>query len=122
MTNKQQKLADKCANIEPLDGRILIAPNRVRTYKELGHKTYPADPNIKEADVIHGETEMVMEETLIDVNYRYQTGVVVQKSVDETRFNVGDTIIYGIGAPIEFDYIKGVSILKKYDVIGVLRD
>ena len=68
MNNKQQKLADKCANFKPLEGRILVSPNKVRTYKGPGHKARPVDPNISMAEV-DAETEMIMETTEIDINY-----------------------------------------------------
>lgn len=122
MNNKQMKLAQKCAGIEPLDGRILVVPNKVRTYKDKGFESHPVDPDIPEEEIIPGETEMVLKEVIRDANYRYQTGLVVQKATDETRFNIGDTIIFDLGAPQEFDYVKGVSVIRRYDVVGVLRD
>jgi len=121
MNNKQQKLMAQCAAINPLEGRILVAPNKVRTYKSTGFESKPVDSEIKEEDIIDGETEMVLEEVVIKANYRYQTAVVLQKSEDEERFNVGDTVLFDLGALKEFDYIKSVSELNKYDVRYVLR-
>lgn len=115
MNKKTEKLIDKVKDLKPLEGRVLIVPDKVRTYKDKGLEGKPKDPNIKPED-IDAETEMVMEEVITDVNYRFQTGTVIQKAEDETRFEVGDTVIYQIGALKEFDLVKGVSILRKYDV------
>ncbi len=112
MNKTQTRLADKCVNIEPVQGDVLIAVNRLRTYKELGHKASPADPEVDPKDVVPGETEMKLEATEIQVNYRYQTGVVLKASDD--TFKVGDTVIFELGAVKEFDYIKGVSIIPKF--------
>ena len=115
MNNKQQRLAEKCANIEPLEGRILVCADKVRTYKTTGLTSKPVDEDVSDDEVIAGETEMVLEEVEQVANYRYQTGVVLQLPKDEVRFSIGDTIIFELGALSEFDYIKGVSTLRKYD-------
>jgi len=115
MNNKQQKLMVKCETINPLEGRILVAANKVRTYKDLRFESTPVDPEVKEEDIT-SETEMIMEEVMGDVNYRYQTAVILQKSADEKRFDIGDTVLFDIGALQEFDFIKGVSSLNKFDV------
>ena len=121
MNSKQQKLMAACAVINPLEGRVLVAANRVRTYKSTGFESKPVDPEVKEEDIIPGETEMALVEVETKVNYRYQTAVVLQKSEDEVRFNIGDTVLFDLGALQDFDYIKGVSTLNKYDVRFVLR-
>ena len=121
MNNKQQKLMTVCADINPLEGRILVVANKVRTYKDKTFESKPVDPEVKDEDVIPGETEMVLQEVIGNVNYRHQTAIVLQTSDDEERFNIGDTIIYDIGLLKPFDYIKGVSELNKYDVKYVLR-
>jgi hypothetical protein len=120
MNNKQQKLMTVCAVINPLEGRVLVAANKVRTYKDKTFTSSPVDPEVKEEDITP-ETEMVMEEVIGNVNYRYQTALVLQVPEDEERFEIGDTILYDIGALQVFDYIKGVSTLNKYDVRFVLR-
>lgn len=119
MNSKQQRLADKCANIKPLEGRILIAADKVRTYKDKRFESKPVDSEVKEEDIT-SDTEMIMEEVLGDVNYRHQTAVVLQKPEGEERFDIGDTIIYNIGMLQEFDFIKGVSLIRKYDVVGTV--
>jgi len=120
MNKKQGKLIVACAAIDPLEGRVLVAPDKVRTYKDKTFQSRPVDPEVKEED-INVETEMIMEEVIGDVNYRYQTAMVLQMSDDEKRFKIGDTILYDIGALKVFDYIKGVSELNKYDVRYVLQ-
>ena len=120
MNGKQQKLMVKCKTINPLEGRVLVAANKVRTYKDKQMKASPVDPEVRPEDIT-SETEMVMEEVIGDVNYRYQTAVVLQKSEDETRFNIGDTVLFDLGALQDFDYIKGVSTLNKFDIRYVLQ-
>jgi hypothetical protein len=121
MNNKQQKLMAGCAVINPFEGRILVAANKMRTYKDKTFQSRPVDPDVKEEDKT-AETEMIMEEVIGNVNYRYQTAVVLQVPEDEERFNIGDTVLFDIGALQMFDYIKGVSILRRYDVVGIVRD
>ena len=120
MNKKQGKLIVACAAVDPLEGRILVAADKVRTYKDKTFQSRPVDPEVKEED-INVETEMIMEEVIGNVNYRYQTAMVLQKSEDEERFAIGDIILYDIGALKVFDYIKGVFELNKYDVRYVLR-
>ena len=110
-----------CEVINPLEGRVLVAANKVRTYKDKTFISKPVDPEVKEEDIIPNKTEMVMEEVIGNVNYRYQTAVVLQVPEDEKRFNIGNTVLFDIGALQGFDYIKGVSILRKYDVVGTVR-
>ena len=121
MTNKQLKLRDKVSMLIPLEGRVLISANKVRTYKTTGLTSSPVDPNVSEDEIVQGETEMILEEIEQEANYRYQSGVVLQKTEDEDRFEVGDTILYELGALQEFDYVKGVSTIRKYDVAMVVK-
>ena len=120
MTNRQLKLVEKCSTLEPLDGRVIVLPNKVKTYKDLQFVGRPKDTEIKEQD-IEPDTEMVMIEEEIDVNYRYQTAMVLKVPSDEIRFNVGDTIIYVANTAFDFDYVKGTSLIKKYDVVAVVK-
>ena len=122
MNKKQSKLIIACAVIDPLEGRILVAANKVRTYKDKTFESTPVDPEVKKEDIIPGTTEMVLQEVIGNVNYRYQTAIVLQTSDDEERFNIGDTVLFDLGALQNFDYIKGVSVLRKYDVVGIIRE
>lgn len=127
MTSKQIKLIERCENIEPLDGRVIILPNKVKTRKEKQLSGKPKDPDVKprlDEDGIgryDADVEMVMEEVMVDINLRYQTAVVIKAADDETRFKAGDTIIYQIGSTFDFDYIKGLSLIRKYDVVAVVK-
>ena len=119
MTNKVSKLIEKCKSIIPLEGRILVHPLKLRTCKEM--QVYNTDIpmvaglNEEETDV----TPIVeTEQKEIEVNKRFQEAIVLRLPEGETRFNVGDTIIYGVGSVYEFDFINGVSILHKYDPVA----
>ena len=118
--SKIESLIEKCSMLDPLDGRVIILPGKVRTHKQKQMAARPKDPEVKEEDV-DSETEMIMEEVMVDVNYRYQKATVLQKPVDETRFNVGDTIIYQVGTTFDFDLVKGASLIRKFDVVAVVK-
>ena len=117
MTSKIQRLIEKCSQVLPLERRILVYPEKVRTYKHT-HPVLDDEKNIGK-DPLKGEmSTKVIEE---DINYRFQKAVVLQKTDDETRFNIGDTIVYNVGSLVEFDLLKGVSILRAYDVVAVVE-
>jgi len=113
MNKKTLRLIEKGTNYTPLEGRILIVPNKIRTHKDKGFESRPVDPD---SDPMDPDREMIMQEVITDVNNNFQTGIVIQKPEDETRFNVGDTIVFQLRALQEFDLIKGVSMIRKYDV------
>lgn len=119
-TNKTKRLEIKCASYKPLDGRVLVEPLRVRSYKTAGHRT---EVNIdEEGNPIldeEGEATQKMIEQEGSVNYRYQIANVLAIPTDETRFEVGDTVVYEIGNLMEFDLIKGVSMIRKFNVVAV---
>jgi len=121
MNNKQERLALKCVDIKPLEGRIIVIADRVRSYKGTGFESKPVDPDVKEEDIVQGETEMALEEVETKVNYRYQTAVVLQTPEDEIRFDVGDTVLYDIGSLVDFDFVRGTSMIRKFDVVAVIR-
>ena len=121
MTNKELKLVEKCSKIETLEGRILIAPHKIRTRKDKQFVGRPKDETIKEED-IDADTEMVMVEEMVDVNQRFQLATVLQVPSDEVRFNIGDTIVYQIGTTFDFDFVKDVSYIRKYDVTAVIKN
>jgi len=119
MSTKIDKIVEKFSTITPLEGRILVLPNKLKTYKAKQFVGRPKDPKVDPKD-IDADTEMMMVEELVDVNYRYQTATVIQIPIDEDRFKVGDTILYTVGTTFDFDYVKGVSLIRKYDVIAVV--
>ncbi len=127
MTNKIEKLIEKCKSIIPLEGRILVHPLKLKTYKET--QVFPTGiPYQKEEEAYEGKTpavgpineEVQTEEKEIEINKRFQEAIILKLPESETRFNVGDTIIYGVGSIFEFDFIKGVSIIYKYDPIALV--
>jgi len=118
ITKKIERLIEKCATIKPLEKRILVAPEKIRTYKHT-HPVLDDKKNIGKDPLKDEMATKVIEE---DINYRFQKAVVLQKADDETRFNIGDTIVYNVGSLVEFDLFKGVSILRAYDVVAVLAE
>ena len=120
MTNKTQRLIEKCANYRPLEGRVLVEPMTLFITKTIGTVSEPIlDDEGKEVLLDNGIPEMKMIEGEIKVNKRHQRAIVLQLPEDENRFKVGDVIIYEIGGLSEFDLIRGVSIIRKYNVVAV---
>ena len=190
MTNKIKRLIEKCESIEPLEGRILVHPLKLRTKKEMQvfntdipipEETEPTCP-VDEVDIpvlfdddgnempiptevdledvsevtvdevideitsdevtikdgisdedfqkqldarglmLEPEAEeapiMQTEEREVEVSKRFQEAIVLKTPEGEKRLTAGDTVIYGIGSLYDFDFIKDVSILHKYDPIA----
>lgn len=117
MNKKTERLIEKCKLFEPLDGRVLLYPLKVRTYK--AKDVVPITDGMTEEEVRMGEKEVELKTVERDVMYRYQRAVVLQIPNDEIRFVPGDTIVYNVGALHNFDLINDVSLLKKYDIIAV---
>lgn len=114
MTQREQKLVDKVSKLEPQDRRVLVHAHKVRTYKDKAFNAIPKDPD---SDPMDPEREMIMEETIADINYRYQKATVLRVSNNTTtKLEPGDIVIYEIGKLKEFDLVKDVSILRDYDV------
>jgi hypothetical protein len=119
MTNKEQRLVEKCVDIEPLGYKILVAPHKLRTYKEK--QMVLDDEANKGKDPI--KDEMVQKEEIRDLSYRYQKATVLRsgRSPQDELFEVGEVIVYGIGDLIEFDLIKGISILPTHAVVARIK-
>ena len=128
MTKKTERLIEICKLIKPLEGRILIQPLKLKTYMEE-QIVNTGMPYQEENEAYTGEIpamdpidEEVQTETKeVEVNKRFQEAIVLKLPENETRFKIGDTIIYMIGALYEFDFIKGVSILHKYDPVAIIE-
>jgi hypothetical protein len=119
MNNKIQKLIDECRNYIPLDGRILVYAEKIRQVKQSDYTFDLADTKANEGkDPSKHRVDLKKVQPMI--NAKYQRAVVLQVPFDEHRFKVGDTVIYPIGAIQLFDQIKGVSVLRKYDIAAVL--
>lgn len=117
---KIETLIAKCANIKLLDDRVLVAPLKLRTYETTDTTVDKGDPENKGKD----PSKDIMKTTkkVYDVNYTYQKAIVVAKSDNIKDLNIGDTIIYRISNLIDFDLVKGVSLLKRYEIIGKFED
>ena len=118
--NKVERLIEKCSDLTPLDGRILIIPMRLRTFKTIGHTSEAiTDKGGKPQLTEDGVPEMMMVEKEMKQEYRFQRAIVSQKSKDEDRFEIGDIIIFKFGTVDDFDLIKGISIIRRFDIIAV---
>ena len=117
MTNKIVRLIEKCKSFEPLEGRILVHPLKVKTYKAKEPMPVRGDMTVDEMQIGEKEVDVKMVER--DVMYRYQRAIVLQVANDEIRFTSGNIIIYNVGALHTFDLIKDVSLLRKYDVVAI---
>jgi len=119
MTKKIESLIEKCKSINPFGERILVHPDKLRTYKEM--QTFSTHVSLNDmastdsTGVVEPQ-EVEVEQREVVINKRYQTATVLKVPETEDRFNVGDTIIYRVGSAFDFDLIKGVSVLQKYNI------
>jgi len=119
MNKKIENLVKKCSVFEPLDGRVLIHPLKLRTYESVQQEPDLDSEENKGKNPM--EDELVMKRKVYDVNYNYQKAIVVQIGPNEQKLNIGDTIIYKVSNLIDFDVIKGISMLKGFEVIAIER-
>jgi len=117
MNEKYKNLVDKCSNIELLDDRVLVMPLKIRSYKQedvvLDDEANKGKNPIKD--------ELVTKKQEVTINYSYQKAIVLAKSFNVKDVEIGDTVIYKLSNLIEFDLIKGVSMLKRYEIIGKIK-
>jgi hypothetical protein len=121
MNNKKiDSLINECRKFIPLDGRVLVYALKLKQVKQADYSfdldrdskaNQGKDPEKHRVDLIKVQPK---------VNAKYQGAIILQVPLDETRFTVGDHIVYPIGAINQFDYVKGVSILRKYDIAAVI--
>jgi len=117
MTKKIETLINKCTAFEMLDGRVLIHPLKLRTYESVVDE--PDYEEGKKKGLNQHEDEMPMKKKVYDVNYSYQRAVVLKCASNDPKLHVGDTIIYKVSNVIAFDLLKGVSMLKNFEVIAI---
>lgn len=120
MNNKQiESLITECRQYVPLDGRVLVHALKLKQVKQADHSFDLADTKANEGKnpAIH---RVDLKKVQPKINAKYQSAVVLQTPFDETRFKPGDTVIYPLGAINPFEYVKGVSLLRKYDIAAVL--
>lgn len=117
MNKKIEGLVKKCSVIEPLEGRVLVHPLKLRTYESVTQEPDYDKANAEKLNPM--EHEMPMKQKIYDVNYAYQRAVVLQVAKAEPRLKIGDTIIYKVSNLLSFDIIPGVSMLKNFEVIAI---
>lgn len=117
MTKKIENLVKKCSVIEPLDGRVLIHPLKLRTYESVNPE--PDYEAAKAQGLNPQEDEMPMKKKIYTINRTYQRAIVLKTARNEQRLKVGDTIIYKVSNLLEFDLIPGVSMLKNFEIIAI---
>ena len=119
MTAKIENLVKKCSVLEPLDGRVLIHPLKLRTYEStVPEPDYEA---AKEQGLNPTEDEMPMKRKVHTINKVYQEAIVLQVAKNEVKLHIGDTVIYRVSNVIDFDLIPNVAILKNFEIIAINR-
>lgn len=117
MTNKVNNLVEKCKGFKMLEGRILVHPLKIRSYQTTD--------TVLDDEANKGKNPMIDElktkKKVLTINYAYQKAVVVNVPANITNIAVGDTIIYRINNLQDFELVKGVSMLKAYEVIGIIK-
>jgi hypothetical protein len=117
---KVDELINECRKFTPLDGRVLLHALKIRQIKQKDY-TFDVDEKSKMNKGKDPEKHrMDLKKVHPKVNAKYQEAVVLQVPFDETRFKVGDTIVYPIGCLNDFDLIDGVSVGKRYDIAAVV--
>lgn len=116
---KVAELIDECQKFIPLDGRVLVHALKLRQVKQEDY-SFEVDQTKANEGKDPSKHRVDLKKVQPKINAKYQTAVVLQLPFDETRFKVGDTILYPVGAINPFDYVKGVSLLRKYDIAAVI--
>lgn len=115
------ELIVECRKFVPLDGRVLVHALKIRQIKQSDYSFDLADTKANEGKD-PSKHRVDLKKIQPKINAKYQEAVVLQIPFDEIRFKAGDTIIYPIGALNPFDLIKGVSMLRKYDIACVVTN
>ena len=122
MDKKINELINQCRKFTPLDGRVLVHALKLRTLKQKDY-SFDVDNNSKANEGKDATKHRVdLKKIQPKVNAKYQEAVVLQVPFDESRFKPGDSVIYPIGLINDFDLVKGVSILRKYDIACVMSN
>ena len=120
-TKQVNNLIAACQRFIPLDGRVLVHALKLRQVKQEDYSFDVANTKANEGkDPERHRVDLVKIQP--KVNAKYQEAIVLQVPFDETRFSVGDHVLYPIGSINPFDYVKGVSLLRKYDIAAVIND
>jgi hypothetical protein len=116
MNKKIVRLIEKVRHFEMLDGRVLIHPLKLRTYE--------VEDSVKDDEANRGKNPMLeelkMKRKILTINYAYQEGVVLNVPANIINIKVGDRVVYRINNLQEFDLIKGVSMLKSFEIVAIV--
>jgi hypothetical protein len=122
MSKKINELINECRKFIPLDGRVLVHALKIRQVKQSDY-SFDLDETSKANEGKDPSKHRVdLKKIQPKINAKYQEAIVLQVPFDETRFKPGDTIVYPIGVINPFDLIKGVSMLRKYDIACVITN
>ena len=118
MNKRTEKLIEKARFISLGDDKLLIHIPRYRKFKQMDivldeEKNKGKDP-LKDT--------MEVKEVEKEFNYKYQEGYVINKANNVDTVEVGSKILVKVHNIDEFDYIKGVNIIRKYDIVGTLAE
>lgn len=118
--NNVEKLINECNTMLPLDGRILLAPDKIRMIKQK-------EPSLKvkegtETKGKDGISKAVFEKEYPKIPAKYQTATVIQVPFDEKILSIGDKVVYVNGTTNDYDLVKGVSIIQRYNVVARLNN
>jgi hypothetical protein len=122
MNKKIDELINECRKYTPLDGRVLVHALKLRQIKQKEH-SFDFDETSKANEGKDQTKHRVdLKKIYPKINAKYQEAIVLQVPFDEQRFKPGDSVLYPIGLINDFDVIKGVSILRKYDIACVVSN
>lgn len=112
-----EKLTSECSNLVLLDDRLLVHPLPLRTYETTD--------TVLDDEANKGKNPMIDElktiQKVVEINYKYQVAIVLAKSANIKDLEIGDKIVYKVSNLIEFDLIPEVSLLKRFEVIAVVK-
>jgi hypothetical protein len=120
-TTKVDNLIAECRKFVPLDGRVLVHALKIRQVKQEDYSFDLADTKANEGKD-PSKHRVDLKKIQPKINAKYQEAIVLQVPFDENRFKPGDTVVYPIGAINPFDLVKGVSMLRKYDIACVITN
>lgn len=121
MSKKIDELINECRKFVPLDGRVLVHALKIRQVKQEDY-SFEVDKTKANEGKDPSKHRVDLKKIQPKINAKYQEAVVLQTEYNETRFKPGDRVVYPIGAINPFDLIKGVSLLRKYDIACVITN
>jgi hypothetical protein len=118
---KLDELINECRKYTPLNDRVLVYALKLRQVKQEDYGFDLADTKTNEGKnpSIH---RVDLKKIQPKMNAKYQEAIILQLPLGEDRFKVGDRVVYAFGSLNPFDLVKGVSIIRKYDIAAVCSD